>query len=103
MTSPFTKEQFFEVFKQYNETVFPLQILFYVMAIAVVYMVFKPGGGNNRIISGLLAFLWIWMGLVYHIIFFTSINKAAYLFGVVFIQQGILFSDSWCIPGKTFF
>ena len=31
------------------------------------------------------------MGIVYHLIFFTAINKAAYLFGAVFILQGILF------------
>ena len=31
------------------------------------------------------------MGIVYHIIFFTTINKAAYLFGGLFIIQGILF------------
>ena len=31
------------------------------------------------------------MGIVYHLIFFTEINKAAYLFGAVFILQGILF------------
>jgi hypothetical protein len=38
-----------------------------------------------------LAFFWLWMGLVYHIIFFTEINPAAYIFGVLFIIQGLLF------------
>ncbi|MGK2862684.1 MAG: DUF6064 family protein [Chitinophagaceae bacterium] len=33
----------------------------------------------------------MWMGIVYHIIFFTAINIAAYLFGGLFIIQGILF------------
>lgn len=31
------------------------------------------------------------MGIVYHLIFFTAINKAAYGFGIVFILQGLLF------------
>ena len=31
------------------------------------------------------------MGIVYHIVFFTAINKAAYLFGGIFIIQGMLF------------
>ena len=31
------------------------------------------------------------MGIVYHIIYFSGINKAAYIFGAVFIVQGLLF------------
>jgi len=31
------------------------------------------------------------MGIFYHLRYFTRINKAAYLFGVIFILQGILF------------
>jgi hypothetical protein len=31
------------------------------------------------------------MGIVYHIVYFSTINKAAYLFGAFFIIQGILF------------
>jgi len=30
------------------------------------------------------------MGLVYHILFFTAINKLAFVFGTVFILQGVL-------------
>jgi hypothetical protein len=73
------------------------------MAIAAVYLVFKPGRNSGRIISGILAFLWIWMGVVYHLLFFAVINKAAYLFGVVFIQQGILFLISGVFRNKLSF
>ena len=38
-----------------------------------------------------LSFLWLWMGIVYHLIYFAPINKAAYLFGGIFILQGLLF------------
>lgn len=34
--------------------------------------------------------LWIWIGWVYHLSFFTSINPAAYGFGVMFLIQGIM-------------
>lgn len=42
-------------------------------------------------ITVLLGFLWLWIGIVYHIYFFTSINNAAYVFGGLFIIQGLLF------------
>lgn len=91
MKLPFTIEQFLAVFKNYNQQVFPMQVLFYLISFFVIYLTIKPNSKSNKIISIILAFLWMWMGFVYHIIFFTAINKAAYLFGVVFIIQGVLF------------
>lgn len=91
MKTPFTSEQFFEVFKNYNETIFPLQIIFYLLSIFAVYYAIKPSSKSNKIICGILAFFWLWMGIVYHINFFTAVNKAAYFFGTLFILQGILF------------
>lgn len=91
MKTPFTREQFLEVFKNYNEAVFPIQVFFYLISVLVVYYTLKPNNQSNKIISTILAFFWLWMGVVYHLIFFTVINKAAYLFGALFILQGILF------------
>src|SRR6185295_3859978 len=42
-------------------------------------------------ITLVLSFLWIWMGIFYHLIFFAAINKAANLFGAIFILQAIFF------------
>jgi hypothetical protein len=91
MKPPFTLEQFLEVFKKYNEAVFPMQIVFYLISGIAIYHVIKPNPKSDKIISSLLSFLWLWMGIVYHVIFFTTINKAAYLFGGLFIIQGVLF------------
>jgi Family of unknown function (DUF6064) len=91
MNTPFTVDQFLEVFRNYNETVFPMQVLFYLASILVLFLAIKPNSKSDRIISGVLAFLWLWMGIVYHLIFFTAINKAAFVFGSAFIGQGILF------------
>jgi hypothetical protein len=91
MKTPFTVEQFFGVFKNYNEAIFPMQVLFYLLATIAFYFAIKPAAKSSRIIAGILAFLWLWMGAVYHLAFFTGINKAAYLFGGIFILQGILF------------
>jgi len=91
MQFPFTTEQFLNVFKFYNESVFPLQILFIVAAIYCTYLLFKNYKNGNKIINGILAFLWLWIGIVYQILFFSSINKAAYFFGIIFIIQGLIF------------
>lgn len=91
MKTPFTAGQFFDVLREYNETVSPAQILLFLVSMVVVYLVIKPGFKSGPIISGVLAFLWLWMGIVYHLLFFTAINRAAFVFGVAFIGQGILF------------
>ncbi|MFZ4800091.1 MAG: DUF6064 family protein [Bacteroidia bacterium] len=91
MKPPFTLEQFLEVFKNYNEAVFPTQFVIYLFSLIVIYYTIKPNPKSNKIISTILSFLWLWMGIVYHIIYFTTINKAAWLFGGIFIIQGILF------------
>ena len=91
MNIPFTIEDFFNVFKTYNQSVFPIQIVFYLIAFFCVYLLFKPTKNSGEIINSELSFFWLWIGIVYHIIFFSSINKAAYFFGILFIIQGILF------------
>lgn len=91
MKTPFTVEQFLEVFRNYNESVFPMQVFFYLVSFLVVYLAIRPGSRSDRIINVILALLWLWMGIVYHLIFFTAINKAAYVFGAVFIIQAVLF------------
>ncbi len=91
MKPPFTLEQFLEVFKNYNQAVFPMQIVFYLLSAIAMYLTIKPNQISDRLINIIVAFLWVWMGIVYHLLFFTEVNKAAYLFGILFITQGFLF------------
>lgn len=91
MQIPFTREQFLEVFRNYNLAVFPMQVIFYLISATAIYLAIKPNPISSKIISLILSFFWIWMGIVYHLIFFTAINNVAYLFGAFFIVQGILF------------
>ncbi len=91
MKLPFTPEQFFGVFEQYNEAVWPAQVAIYIAAAIAFYLMLKPGKYSNKVISGVLALFWLWMGVVYHWSFFSSINSAARLFGALFVLQGLIF------------
>jgi hypothetical protein len=103
MNLPFTTEQFLEVFRQYNTSVFPMQIILLLAAIVSVYFVVKNKPYSSTFVSSILAFYWVWMGIVYHLIHFTTINKAAYLFGILYIVQGILFLYFGLIKKSLFF
>lgn len=91
MHLPFTTEQFFEVFRNYNTAVWPAQVVLLALAVAagVLVTVQKPWSGAG--ISLILALLWIWIGAVYHAAFFTSINLLAYLFAALSLAGAVSF------------
>jgi Family of unknown function (DUF6064) len=95
---PFTTEQFFWIFEKYNQAIFPMQFVLILVAmpaaseaIASVTLAANPKPSANKTISVLLGFLWLWAGVVYHLTFFTEISPPAYVFGVLFVFQGLLF------------
>ncbi|WKZ69329.1 MAG: DUF6064 family protein [Melioribacteraceae bacterium] len=88
---PFTIEQFLDTMELYNKSIWPLQIAFNTLALIMIFFLFKNSTTGNKFISASLGFFWLWMGIVYHLVFFTQINNAAYGFGIIFIIQGLLF------------
>lgn len=91
MNLPFTTEEFLEVFKIYNLTVWPTQILLVILALLMIFVLLKKNKLSDKIISIGLTLFWLWMGIVYHYLFFTKINGAAYVFGSLFIIQAVVF------------
>jgi len=91
MKAPFTLEQFLTVFQTYNLAIWPLEIAAYLLGAGAVLLVFRRTKGGDRIISAILSLMWLANGLLYHITFFSAINKAAYVFGAMFIIQALMF------------
>ncbi|HNW51903.1 MAG TPA: DUF6064 family protein, partial [Prolixibacteraceae bacterium] len=54
-------------------------------------LVFRKKQTKFSLVGSFLGVLWIWIGAVYHLCFFSAINKPAFVFGLLFILQGILF------------
>lgn len=90
MKLPFTTEQFFNVIEEYNVTIFPVQWIILGLGVFCLFLLHSSSPARNKLIGTFIGALWIWTGLVYHLIFFTAINKAAYVFGGIFIFQGLL-------------
>lgn len=88
---PFTTEQFLRVFEKYNQTIFPMQFVLTLVRIVAVGLAVSQKPFGNKTISGLLGFLWLWAGIIYHLIFFTKISPPAYIFAALFVFQGWLF------------
>jgi hypothetical protein len=91
VSPPFTVEEFIDVFRTYNTAVWPIQIVAYALAGTAILLAVKRTAFSSRLIGAILAFFWLWTGAVYHMVFFTPINGAAFGFGAAFIAQGLLF------------
>ena len=89
MKTPFTTVQFFSVFENYNHSIFPIQIIIFLLGVCALFAIGSTIKQKDKFVAGFLAFLWLWIGIVYHIAFFSGINKVAYGFGVLFILQGL--------------
>jgi hypothetical protein len=103
MQLPFTIEQFYGVFRDYNTTVWPAQVLLVALAVVAVALVAfrRPWSGAG--ISAILAFLWAWLGLAYHLAFFTAINPGAYAFAGVSLAGAVVFLWEGVLRGKLEF
>jgi hypothetical protein len=100
---PFTRDQFFALFVEYNKAVWPVQIGAYVLGIAMVILVIVPSRGRNRIIGVGLAAMWAWTGMVYFRDYFASIDRAADVFAGLFVLQAALLLYSTAILGHEKF
>ena len=83
-------EAFIEVFKIYNQTIWPAQLTALFLSSLLLGLLMFPRPGSDRLISGLLALGWLWTGLVFMEIHLIKINWAAQYFGFVFATQGML-------------
>ena len=97
MTLPFTVEQFYGVFRDYNTAVWPAQWLLVSMALAAVVAVLRPRPWSGVAVCAILALLWTWIALAYHLAFFARISPPAYAFAALsmvaaaaFVWQGMV-------------
>lgn len=103
MDLPFSQEQFFEVFRRYNEAVAPLQLGLFLLGLAALGAVVVRRPGSDRLVSAILALLWLWMGAVYHLGYFRAVNPAATLFGAMFIAAAAAFAWEGVVRGRLVF
>jgi hypothetical protein len=87
---PFSLEMLLDYFAVYNERIWPMQLLGYVAGLLTLAPLFRPGKAWNRVVTGLLAFLWLWVGLVFWV---QAASQMAMLYApaALFTVQGVLF------------
>ena len=87
---PFTIDDFLDVFRRYNDAVWPAQWILLILGLTAVVAALRARWLTRAPVL-ILAVLWLWIGIVYHLAFFRAINPAAVVFGVLFIVQAGVF------------
>lgn len=86
----FTIEMLLDYFGVYNEGIWPMQVVGYALGLLSLIPLFRSSKTWNRVTTGALAFLWLWLSLVFWRQ--GAANMAIlYVPTVLFAVQGILF------------
>ena len=87
----FTIEDFMLVLERYNLAVWPMQIFAYTLVILALFFTFKSTKYSQKIVLGILSFLWLFNGIVFSLLYWAPSHLFGYIFGVCCILQGLLF------------
>lgn len=82
-------ELFFQRMAEYNNDIWPAQIISYVLAIIIIINSIKKWKLSDEINTTILAILWIWNGAITELLFFSKFQKQYYFWGVLWILQGV--------------
>jgi hypothetical protein len=87
---PFTIDMLLEYFASYNESIWPAQVAGYALGLLTLVPLVRAGKLVNRLVTAVLAFLWLWLGLVF---WRRAAAEMAMLYAptVLFTVQGALF------------
>jgi hypothetical protein len=88
--SPTFIENFFALFARANQAIWPMQIVWYVAALAVVVLAIRPTSWSSRVISLFLAAYYVWVGIVFFWMFQSQIDNGAGLHGAMYVLGGVL-------------
>lgn len=92
MRLPFTVDQFLDVFRRYNAAVWPAQVVLLALAAVALAYAMLGGARSARRVNAILALLWLWMAIAYHIAFLAAITRVAVVFAIAFAAQAALFA-----------
>ena len=87
----FSQESYQALISGYNQDIWPMQVLFFLLSIAILFFLFqKKEKFPPKLIGMILVLCWIWCGQVYQWSYFQPINWLAKYFTLLFLVQAAL-------------
>ena len=86
-----TLDELLQVFASYNGDIWPLQLVAYALGVVALIAGVRSTRYSSRVVSGVLAFFWLWTGLVFSTVYFPRATPLAWLYVLMFVPQGVIF------------
>jgi hypothetical protein len=83
-------ELFFKNMAEYNEAIFPAQIVVYAFAALFLISIFRGSKFLFKVNTLFIAFIWAWNGIVQQGIFFSQYHPQYYFWGIIWLFQAVL-------------
>jgi len=101
--TPYSTDAFLEALTSYNQVIWPGQLSVFFLSALLFGLLLFPRKNSDRVIAGLLAFSWIWDGLIFMNLHLIHLNWSVSYFGFVFAIQGLLLIWSGIIKNRLNF
>jgi hypothetical protein len=94
-----------ELFRTYNPDVWPLPVVAYGLIIgAVILIAARPSRLTDRLVSGLLAVAWLWLGIVFQGIYVRDVSPVLGLIGAaIFVGGALIIARAGVLHGELAF
>jgi Family of unknown function (DUF6064) len=99
----FSPRTYYRMLELYNLAVWPAQVAGIAIGCAVIALLFGKHRWRGRIIAGLLAACWLWIGWAFHYQRYAQINWAAPWFAAAFAIQALLLVVLGVLAGRLVF
>ena len=90
MDFKFSFDEFMAMLADYNDAIWPLQIIVYLVTVSILVMIFLQVRHSGKILTAWLGMLWIWVGIVFNLIYFSKVTQGGIVFGIIFVLQGMI-------------
>jgi hypothetical protein len=86
----FSPRTYYRMFELYHRQIWPIHLVLLAAVVAIALLLRGRHEMRDRAIAGLLAVSWLWVGIVFHLGRYATINWAAKYFAALFVIQGLL-------------
>jgi hypothetical protein len=100
---PYSAEVLYALYGQYNQAIWPIQILFLVLAGVSLAFTLHPWRQAGRVVGMILVLAWLWAAIGFHWQHFSLINFSAGIYAALFAAQALLIAWTWVARGGTSF
>jgi len=102
MNASFTIQKFLVIFERINAAMWPLHLVSYGVAAAVLVLVVGRHRSSSSLVYVGLAILWVFAGVVFHWIYFRPVAKAGVPLAILFAAQASIFLVAAYHPRTVF-